>query len=67
MTDQPDLAIVINDPPTFALRPGLILAVVICELPLTLLPRLAQPFDGRARTAPAPVGMPPDALGGRRS
>jgi len=35
MTNQPDLAIVINDTSAFALGPGLILAVVIRELPLT--------------------------------
>ena len=37
MTDQPDLAIVIKDPPAFALGPRLILAVIVRQLPLTLL------------------------------
>lgn len=44
MTNQPDLAIVSNYPPAFALRPGLILTVVICELPLTLLLGLHSPL-----------------------
>ena len=35
MTDQPDLAIVIKDPPTFAFSPRLVLMIVIRELPLT--------------------------------
>ena len=35
MTDQPDLAIVIKDSPTFALGPGLILAVILRQLALT--------------------------------
>lgn len=35
MADQPDLAIVIKDPPTLALSPRLVLVVVIRELPLT--------------------------------
>jgi hypothetical protein len=35
MTDQPDLAIVINDPSAFALSPRLILVVIVRQLPLT--------------------------------
>ncbi len=67
MTDQPDLAIVIKDPPAFALGPGLILAVIVRQLPLTLclclrgLPTVM--LELRLRTS----GMPPDAPGGRRS
>ena len=35
MTNQPDLAIVVNDPPAFALSPCLVLAVIVRQLPLT--------------------------------
>jgi hypothetical protein len=35
MTNQLNLAIMIQDTPTFALGPGLILTVVVRELPLT--------------------------------
>jgi hypothetical protein len=43
MTDQPDLAIVINDPPAFALSPRLVQVVVIRELPLTPFLGLCAP------------------------
>ena len=67
MTDQPDLAIVIKDPPAFALGPGLILAVIVRQLPLTLCLCLRGLLAVMLELCLRTLGMSPDAPGGRRS
>ena len=62
MTDQPNLAIVINDPPAFAISPRLVLVVVIRELPLTpfvgLCGLLIVMLELRLRTAARLLMLP---------
>ena len=67
MTDQPDLAIMINNPPAFALGPGLILAVIVRQLPLTLFLCLRGLLTVMLELCLRPLGMSPDIPGGRRS